>query len=143
MSTRTPMSVQDSLWLTMDRPNNLMIIDGVLILAGRPGRDGAAGPHGGRRHRAVRRGVRPASLGPGRRQVEAADAVGQDADAVARQAAQHRPRDVRRGAEQASGSSRAGALSLLATQLSSDAGTSSDSGKVGMLVSTVRSLAGM
>lgn len=34
---RTPMSAQDALWLTMDRPNNLMIIDGVLILAHTPG----------------------------------------------------------------------------------------------------------
>ena len=39
MSTRTPMSVQDSLWLTMDRPNNLMIIDGVMIMASNPGYD--------------------------------------------------------------------------------------------------------
>ena len=31
------MSTQDALWLTMDRPNNLMIIDGVLILAETPG----------------------------------------------------------------------------------------------------------
>jgi diacylglycerol O-acyltransferase len=31
------MSAQDALWLTMDRPNNLMIIDGVLILAHTPG----------------------------------------------------------------------------------------------------------
>ena len=37
MAIRTPMSVQDALWLTMDRPNNLMIIDGVLILATNPG----------------------------------------------------------------------------------------------------------
>lgn len=34
---RTPMSAQDALWLTMDRTNNLMIIDGVLILAHTPG----------------------------------------------------------------------------------------------------------
>ncbi|HYN71327.1 MAG TPA: WS/DGAT domain-containing protein [Nakamurella sp.] len=33
------MSVQDALWLTMDRPNNLMIIDGVLIMATNPGYD--------------------------------------------------------------------------------------------------------
>jgi diacylglycerol O-acyltransferase len=39
MSVPTPMSAQDALWLTMDRPTNLMIIDGVLILAGRPGYD--------------------------------------------------------------------------------------------------------
>jgi len=32
----TPMRAQDSLWLTMDRPNNLMIIDGVMIIAGKP-----------------------------------------------------------------------------------------------------------
>ena len=31
-----PMSAQDALWLTMDRPTNLMIIDGVLILSGCP-----------------------------------------------------------------------------------------------------------
>ncbi len=37
MGSRTPMSVQDALWLTMDRPNNLMIIDGVIVLAGKPG----------------------------------------------------------------------------------------------------------
>lgn len=34
--TAVPMSVQDELWLTMDRPNNLMVIDGVMILADRP-----------------------------------------------------------------------------------------------------------
>jgi len=33
------MSVQDALWLTMDRPNNLMIIDGVMIMATNPGYD--------------------------------------------------------------------------------------------------------
>ena len=27
-----PMSVQDALWLTMDRPNNLMVVDGVMTL---------------------------------------------------------------------------------------------------------------
>jgi diacylglycerol O-acyltransferase len=32
MST-TPMSVQDALWLTMDRPNNLMVIDSVMWFA--------------------------------------------------------------------------------------------------------------
>ena len=37
MGARTPMSVQDALWLTMDRPNNLMIIDGVMIMATNPG----------------------------------------------------------------------------------------------------------
>jgi diacylglycerol O-acyltransferase len=30
------MSVQDALWLTMDRSNNLMVIDGVMVLAGVP-----------------------------------------------------------------------------------------------------------
>lgn len=30
------MSVQDELWLTMDRPNNLMVIDGVMILGAIP-----------------------------------------------------------------------------------------------------------
>ena len=34
--TAIPMSVQDELWLTMDRPNNLMVIDGVMILTARP-----------------------------------------------------------------------------------------------------------
>ena len=29
----TPMSAQDSLWLTMDRPNNLMVIDGAMVLS--------------------------------------------------------------------------------------------------------------
>ncbi len=30
------MSVQDALWLTMDRPNNLMVVDGSLVLRGTP-----------------------------------------------------------------------------------------------------------
>jgi len=30
------LSAQDALWLTMDRPNNLMVVDGVVVLAGRP-----------------------------------------------------------------------------------------------------------
>lgn len=30
------MSAQDSLWLTMDRPNNLMVVDGAVVLAGVP-----------------------------------------------------------------------------------------------------------
>ena len=30
MSDRRPMSVQDSLWLTMDRPNSLMVIDSIM-----------------------------------------------------------------------------------------------------------------
>ncbi|MGI9197299.1 MAG: wax ester/triacylglycerol synthase family O-acyltransferase [Candidatus Nanopelagicales bacterium] len=30
------MSAQDALWLTMDRPNNLMVIDGVMLLRGHP-----------------------------------------------------------------------------------------------------------
>lgn len=29
-----PMSVQDELWLTMDRPNNLMVVDGAMIMRG-------------------------------------------------------------------------------------------------------------
>ncbi|MCU0266691.1 MAG: WS/DGAT domain-containing protein [Actinomycetia bacterium] len=29
----TPMSVQDALWLTMDRPNNLMVVDGAMVLS--------------------------------------------------------------------------------------------------------------
>lgn len=31
-----PMSAQDALWLTMDRPNNLMVIDGVMLLREAP-----------------------------------------------------------------------------------------------------------
>ena len=31
-----PMSAQDALWLTMDRPNNLMVIDGVMLFDGTP-----------------------------------------------------------------------------------------------------------
>ena len=34
-----PMSAQDALWLTMDRPNNLMVIDGVLLFDAEPGWD--------------------------------------------------------------------------------------------------------
>jgi diacylglycerol O-acyltransferase len=30
------MSAQDELWLTMDRPNNLMVVDGVMLLRGAP-----------------------------------------------------------------------------------------------------------
>jgi diacylglycerol O-acyltransferase len=30
------MSAQDALWLTMDRPNNLMVIDGVMLFDGQP-----------------------------------------------------------------------------------------------------------
>lgn len=30
------MSVQDALWLTMDRPNNLMVVDGAMVLRGQP-----------------------------------------------------------------------------------------------------------
>jgi diacylglycerol O-acyltransferase / wax synthase len=33
MAGLTPMSVQDALWLTMDRPNNLMVVDGVMVLS--------------------------------------------------------------------------------------------------------------
>jgi len=32
----TRMTVQDELWLTMDRPNNLMVVDGVMLLRGAP-----------------------------------------------------------------------------------------------------------
>ena len=32
--TATPMSAQDALWLTMDRPNNLMVVDVAVVLAG-------------------------------------------------------------------------------------------------------------
>ena len=31
-----PMSAQDALWLTMDRPNNLMVIDGVMLFESPP-----------------------------------------------------------------------------------------------------------
>lgn len=34
--TTAAMSVQDALWLTMDRPNNLMVVDGAMILRGTP-----------------------------------------------------------------------------------------------------------
>lgn len=33
------MSAQDALWLTMDRPNNLMVIDGVMLMRGTPAWD--------------------------------------------------------------------------------------------------------
>ena len=33
------MSVQDALWLTMDRPNNLMVVDGSMVLRGTPSID--------------------------------------------------------------------------------------------------------
>jgi len=36
MTGTAPMSAQDSLWLTMDRPNNLMVVDTVLVLAHAP-----------------------------------------------------------------------------------------------------------
>ncbi|MFM7210594.1 MAG: wax ester/triacylglycerol synthase domain-containing protein, partial [Actinomycetota bacterium] len=36
MAETRSMSAQDALWLTMDRPNNLMVIDGVMLLRGRP-----------------------------------------------------------------------------------------------------------
>lgn len=35
----TTMSAQDSLWLTMDRPNNLMVIDGVMLCTAPPSWD--------------------------------------------------------------------------------------------------------
>lgn len=34
--TTKQMSVQDALWLTMDRPNNLMVVDGAMMIAGIP-----------------------------------------------------------------------------------------------------------
>lgn len=34
-----PMSAQDALWLTMDRPNNLMVIDGIMLFDAEPGWD--------------------------------------------------------------------------------------------------------
>ncbi len=36
MAESRSMSAQDALWLTMDRPNNLMVIDGVMLMRGRP-----------------------------------------------------------------------------------------------------------
>ncbi|MFM7599088.1 MAG: WS/DGAT domain-containing protein [Actinomycetota bacterium] len=39
MAEARSMSAQDALWLTMDRPNNLMVIDGVMLLRGRPSWD--------------------------------------------------------------------------------------------------------
>ena len=36
MAQTRSMSAQDALWLTMDRPNNLMVIDGVMLMRGRP-----------------------------------------------------------------------------------------------------------
>jgi diacylglycerol O-acyltransferase len=36
MPEPTPMSVQDALWLTMDRPTNLMVVDGAMVLARAP-----------------------------------------------------------------------------------------------------------
>jgi len=37
--TVMPMSAQDALWLTMDRPNNLMVVDGIVVLEGLPAFD--------------------------------------------------------------------------------------------------------
>jgi diacylglycerol O-acyltransferase len=36
MDQSTPMSVQDALWLTMDRPTNLMVVDGALVVSSVP-----------------------------------------------------------------------------------------------------------
>ncbi len=36
MTDTVSMSVQDALWLTMDRPNNLMVVDGAIVLEGQP-----------------------------------------------------------------------------------------------------------
>ena len=36
---QTRMSVQDALWLTMDRPNNLMVVDVAVVLEGEPPHD--------------------------------------------------------------------------------------------------------
>ena len=36
MDSLSPMIAQDALWLTTDRPNCLMIIDPVMIIAGNP-----------------------------------------------------------------------------------------------------------
>ncbi|MDB4885759.1 MAG: repeat-containing protein [Gemmatimonadetes bacterium] len=52
-------------------------------------------------------------------------------------------RDALANAERASGGARQGALALLATQLSAEAGSSSDGGKVTMLAGAVRQLAGI
>ncbi len=40
--TQTPISVQDALWLNMDRPNNLMIIDSIMWFRERPDWDAVA-----------------------------------------------------------------------------------------------------
>lgn len=42
MATKS-MTVQDALWLTMDRPNNLMIVDGCMVLRGTPRLDDIRG----------------------------------------------------------------------------------------------------
>ena len=36
LADQTPMSVQDALWLTMDRPTNLMVVDGAMVLSRAP-----------------------------------------------------------------------------------------------------------
>lgn len=43
MTKPTPMSSQDALWLTMDRPNNLMVVDTVLVLSRAPELDAVRG----------------------------------------------------------------------------------------------------
>jgi diacylglycerol O-acyltransferase len=39
------MGVQDQLWLTMDRPNNLMVVDGAMVLEGIPDHDEVVGTY--------------------------------------------------------------------------------------------------
>ena len=58
----TRMSAQDALWLTMDRPNNLMVIDVAVVLDGVPSVDAAPGDL--RRPRLAAPGVRPEGGAP-------------------------------------------------------------------------------
>jgi Wax ester synthase-like Acyl-CoA acyltransferase domain len=64
MAVTTPMSAQDALWLTMDRPNNLMVVDGAMMLAHAPDLEAVRAVFRAAvdrfpvlRRRAVRRGV--------------------------------------------------------------------------------------
>ncbi|HEX2810521.1 MAG TPA: wax ester/triacylglycerol synthase domain-containing protein, partial [Kineosporiaceae bacterium] len=63
MDQLSPMSVQDALWLTMDRPTNLMVVDGAMVLSSVPRIDAVRGIFRGAakqfpvfRRRAVRTG---------------------------------------------------------------------------------------
>ena len=42
VAQRRPMAPLDSIWLSMDRPNNLMVIDSVMFLAETPDWDDQA-----------------------------------------------------------------------------------------------------